>query len=172
MSMRNPENGKNVVAYALKKKEAARLGIYEGPGFDRVGDVLYAWNPGYMSHPFIYRSAIKYRDGSERIIANKELFEQAVLCKHFPDLIEDIVAENGGDYSAVCGNFTGGHLAEPTLHDMHACMLMVGPNVPQYERKFAARIIDVTPTLCKILNIDVPKDAEGGVLYDILDRIK
>ena len=51
-------------------------------------------------------------------------------------------------------------------------LLMVGPNVPQYERKFAARIIDVTPTLCKILNIDVPKDAEGGVLYDILDRIK
>ena len=95
-----------------------------------------------------------------------------MLCKHFPDLIEDIVAENGGDYSAVCGNFTGVHLAEPTLHDMHACMLMVGPNVPQYERKFAARIIDVTPTLCKILNIDVPKDAEGGVLYDILDRIK
>lgn len=172
MSMKDPETGKNVVAYALKKKEAARLGIYEGPGFDRVGDVLYAWNPGYMSHPFIYRSAIKYRDGSERIIANKELYEQAVLCKNFPDLISDIVAENGGDYSAVCGNFTGVHLAEPTLHDMHACMLLTGPGVPKYERKFAARIIDVAPTLSKILNIDVPKDAEGGVLYDILDRIQ
>ena len=51
-------------------------------------------------------------------------------------------------------------------------MLMVGPGVPQYERKFAARIIDVAPTVSKILNIDVPKDAEGGVLYDILDRIQ
>lgn len=98
--------------------------------------------------------------------------EQAVLCKNFPELISDIVAENGGDYSAVCGNFTGVHLAEPTLHDMHACMLLVGPGVPKYERKFAARIIDVAPTLSKILNIDVPKDAEGGVLYDILDRIQ
>lgn len=172
MGMRDPETGANVVAYALKKKEAARLGIYEGPGYDRVGDVLYAWNPGYMSHPFIYRSSIKYRDGSERIIANKELYEQAVLCKNFPELIEDIVKENGGDYTAVCGNFTGVHLAEPTLHDMHACMLMVGPGVPQYERKFPARIIDVAPTLSKMLGIRVPKDAEGGLLYDVLDRIK
>jgi len=172
MGMKNPENGKNVVAYALKKKEAARLGIYEGPGFDRVGDVLYAWNPGYMSHPFIYRTAIKYRDGSERVRANPELYEQAILCKNFPELIKETVAENGGDHSAVCGNFTGVHLAEPTLHDMHACMLMVGPGVPKYERKFPARIIDVCPTLSKLLKIDVPKDAEGGVLYDVLDRIE
>ncbi len=172
MSMRNPETGENVVAYALKKKEAGRLGIYEGPGFDRVGDVLYAWNPGYMSHPFIYRSAVKYRDGSERLTANRELYESAVLCKNFPELIEEIVKENHMDHSAVCGNFTGVHLAEPTLHDMHACMLMVGPGVSQYERKYAARIIDVAPTLSKLLKIDVPKDAEGGVLYDILDRIK
>ena len=144
LAMRNPETGENVVAYALKKKEAGRLGIYEGPGFDRVGDVLYAWKPGYMSHPFIYRSAIKYRDGPERMIANRELYEEARLC----------------------------HLAEPTLHDMHACMLMVGPGVPQYTRKYPARIIDVAPTLAKLLNVDVPKDAEGGVLYDVLDRIE
>ena len=172
LAMRNPETGENVVAYALKKKEAGRLGIYEGPGYDRVGDVLYAWKPGYMSHPFIYRSAIKYRDGSERMIANRELYEEARLCKNFPDLIQDIVQENDGDYSAVCGNFTGVHLAEPTLHDMHACMLMVGPGVPKYERKYPARIIDVAPTLAKLLNVDVPKDAEGGVLYDVLDRIE
>jgi len=172
MGMKNPENGKNVVAYALKKKEAARLGIYEGPGYDRVGDVLYAWNPGYMSHPFIYRTAIKYRDGSERVRANPELYEQAILCKNFPELIGETVALNGGDHSAVCGNFTGVHLAEPTLHDMHACMIMVGPGVPNYERRLPARIIDVCPTLSKILHIDVPKHAEGGVLYDILDKIE
>ena len=55
---------------------------------------------------------------------------------------------------------------------MHACMLMVGPGVPQYTRKYPARIIDVAPTLAKLLNVDVPKDAEGGVLYDVLDRIE
>lgn len=150
LNMRNPETGDQVVAMAVKKKEAGTLGIFEGPGFDRVGDVLYAWKPGYMSHPFIYRSKIQYRDGTERTIANPELYEAAGLCR----------------------NFTGVHLALPSLHDMHACMLMVGPNVPKYERKYPAKIIDVAPTLCKALGIDVPKDAEGGVLYDILDRIQ
>lgn len=37
-----------------------------------------------------------------------------------------------------------------TLHNMHACMLMVRPDVEQYERKFPASMIDVIPTLCKI----------------------
>lgn len=150
MNMRNPETGEQVVALAVKKSEAGTLGIYDGPGFDRVGDVLYAWKPGYMSHPFIYRSAIQYRDGTTRIIANPELYEQAVLC----------------------GNFTGVHLALPSLHDMHACMLMAGPGVSQYQRRYPAKIIDVAPTISKLLGIDVPADAEGGVLYDILDRIK
>lgn len=150
LNMRNPETGDQVVAMAVKKSEAGTLGIFEGPGFDRVGDVLYAWKPGYMSHPFIYRSKIQYRDGTERTIANPELYEAAGLCR----------------------NFTGVHLALPSLHDMHACMIMAGPNVPKYERKYPAKIIDVAPTLCKALGIDVPKDAEGGVLYDILDRIQ
>lgn len=172
LAMKNPEDGSSVVSYALKKRDAGRLGIYEGPGFDRVGDVLYAWNPGYMSHPFIYRTAVKYRDGSERLIANRELYEEAVLTHNFPELIEEVVAANGGDHAAVCGNFTGVHLADPTLHDMHACMIVAGPGVTKYERKFPARIIDVCPTLSKLLDIEVPKDAEGGVLYDILDKIE
>ncbi len=148
--MKNPETGERVVALAIKKKESGTLGIYEGPGYDRVGDVLYAWKPGYMSHPFIYRSEIQYRDGTKRILANPELYEAAGLCR----------------------NFTGVHLALPTLHDMHACMLMVGPGIEKYERRYPAKIIDVAPTISKLLDIDVPKDAEGGVLYDILDRIK
>lgn len=149
-AMRDPVTGDNVVALAIKKNESETLGIYNGPGYDRVGDVLYAWKPGYMSHPFIYRTAINYRDGTERIIPNPELFEPAVLC----------------------GNFTGVHLALPSLHEMHAVFIMDGPGVEKYERKFPAKIIDVAPTMSKILGIDVPAQAEGGVLYDVIDRIK
>jgi predicted AlkP superfamily phosphohydrolase/phosphomutase len=148
-TMKNPENGTRVVALALKKKEAGALGIYEGPGYDRIGDVIYAWNPGYMSHPFVYRTAIKYRDGSERIVKNPELYEPAVLC----------------------GNFTGVHLALPTLHEMHAVMVMAGPGVSHYERRLPAKIIDVAPTISKIMGMAVPSSAEGAVLYDIIDRI-
>ncbi len=149
-NMKDPETGESIAVLALRKEEAGTLGIYEGPGYDRVGDVVYAWKPGYMSHPFIYRSAIKYRDGSERIIANPELYEPAVLC----------------------GNFTGVHLALPSLHDMHAVMIMAGAGATRYERKFAAKIIDVAPTVSKLMGIDVPKDAEGGVLYDVIDRFE
>lgn len=148
-NMRNPDNGSRVVGLAIKKKEAATLGIYQGPGFDRIGDVLYAWNPGYMSHPFIYRTAVKYRDGTERIVKNPELYEPAVLC----------------------GNFTGVHLCLPTVPKMHALLVMAGPGMSQHERHFPAKIIDVAPTISKLLGIPIPKQAEGGVLYDIIDRI-
>jgi hypothetical protein len=102
-----------------------------------------------MSHPFIYRTSVKYRDGSERMIKNPELYEPAVLC----------------------GNFTGVHLALPSLHSMHAVMVLAGPGVSPYERKFPARIIDVAPTISKIMDMDVPSGAEGSVLYDVIDRI-
>ena len=103
-----------------------------------------------MSHPFIYRSEIQYRDGTTRVLANPELFEPAVLGQ----------------------NFTGVHLALPSLPDMHAVMVMGGPGVEQYERKFPADIIDVAPTLSTLLGIDIPKHAEGGILYDVLAHIK
>lgn len=150
LNMKDPETGESVVALAITKKESGTLGIFEGPGYDRIGDVLYAWKPGYMSHPFIYRTAVKYRDGSERIVRNPELYEPAVLC----------------------GNFTGVHLALPSLHDMHALLVLSGPGVPRYERRLTAKIIDVAPTISKLMDMDVPAQAEGGVLYDILDRIE
>jgi predicted AlkP superfamily phosphohydrolase/phosphomutase len=149
-AMRDPETGAQVVALAIKKREAGTLGIYPGPGYDRVGDVIYAWKAGYMSHPFIYRTAVKYRDGTERVMANPELYEPAILC----------------------GNFTGVHLALPTLPSMHALLVMAGPGTRQYKRKHPARIIDLAPTISKLLNMDVPREAEGSVLYDILDTIQ
>lgn len=149
-NIRNPETGESAVSLALRKEEAGTVGIFEGPGYDRVGDVIYAWKPGYMSHPFIYRSEIQYRDGTTRVLANPELFEPAVLGQ----------------------NFTGVHLALPSLPDMHAVMVMGGPGVEQYERKFPADIIDVAPTLSTLLGIDIPKHTEGGILYDVLAHIK
>ncbi|MHB1394326.1 MAG: alkaline phosphatase family protein [Clostridia bacterium] len=150
MNMKDPETGESIVSLAIKKKEAGTLGIQKGLGYDRIGDVVYAWKPGYMSHPFIYRTEVKYRDGSSRVIKNPELYEPAALCK----------------------NFTGVHLALPSLHDMHALLIMAGPGITKYERKFPAKIIDIAPTLSKIVGIDVPREAEGGVLFDIIDRIE
>ena len=148
--IKDPETGDSAVSIACTREEAATLGIVKSKGFDRVGDVVYAWKPGFMSHPFIYRAAIKYRDGTERIVANPELMEEAKLC----------------------GNFTGVHLCLPSEPDMHAVMLLSGGGMPAYERKNVAKIIDIAPTVSRILDIPVPEDAEGGILYDVLDRIE
>lgn len=150
MEIKNPETGRNAVSVAIKKQVSSALGVYEGPGYDRIGDVVFAWEPGFITHPFIYRVAVKYRDGSERIMANPELFEPAVLCQ----------------------NFCGAHHCLPSEHDMHALLIMAGPGTSKFERKLPGRVIDIAPTISKLLGIDVPRDAEGGVMYDVLDRIK
>jgi arylsulfatase A-like enzyme len=51
-------------------------------------------------------------------------------------------------------------------------MIMAGPGITKYERKYPAKIIDIAPTISKILGMDVPREAEGGVLFDIIDRIE
>ena len=148
--IKDPETGENTVSLAIKRQESGTVGIFEGPGYDRIGDVVFAWKPGYITHPFIYRAAVKYRDGSERIIPNPELFEPAVLGE----------------------NFTGAHHCLPSEHDMHTLFIMAGPDTSKYERKFTGRIIDIAPTISKILGIDAPRDAEGGVMYDVIDSLK
>lgn len=55
---------------------------------------------------------------------------------------------------------------------MHALFIMAGPDTSKYERKFTGRIIDIAPTISKILGIDAPRDAEGGVMYDVIDSLK
>lgn len=149
-SIKNPENGENAVAVAVTKQEAGVLGVVEGEGFDRIGDVLYAWRPGYMSHPFIYRSAVKYRDGSERMISNNELCEEAVLGR----------------------NFTGVHLGVPALPEMHAMLLVAGGDIKKFERKHPAKIIDIAPTISKMMEMAIPKNAEGGILYDFMENLE
>lgn len=148
--IKDPETGASAVALACTKKDAETLGILPSKGYDRVGDVIFSWKPGYMSHPFIYRVGVKYRDGTERIIPNPELMEPAVLTK----------------------NFTGGHLCLPTEPDMHAVLLLAGCGIPHMKRKNVAQIVDIAPTVAEILDIPVPKDAEGGVMYDIVEKMK
>ena len=150
--IKDPVTGESITALAITKEEALTLGITKGPGYDRVGDVLWAWKPGYMAHPFIYRAAVKYRDGSERMIPNSELFEKAVL------------GYNGG-------NFTGGHLCLPSYPGMHAAVCMAGLGMPHYDKgESVGKIIDIAPTVAKIIGIPVPKNAEGNPMHDVIDQ--
>ena len=134
-----------MVAVAIRKQEAATLGVYEKQGYGRIGDVLFALRPQYMANPFIYPVAVKYKDGTERLIPNPEGYEPAKL--HH--------------------NFTGVHLGLPGCAEMHAMVLLAGKSVPNLKRDTPMNVVDLAPTLAHLLGIPVPKDAEGNILKEM-----
>jgi len=148
LSLRDPTTGRHVVATALRKQEAGTLGVFENQGYERIGDVLFALKPQYMANPFVYPAAVKYRDGTERFIANPEDFEPAELHR----------------------NFTGVHLSLPALKEMHAAVVLAGNGIPNVNRKNPINIIDLAPTLAYLLGTPTPKDAEGNVLKEMVAR--
>jgi len=149
MAMRDPVTGGQVVAVAARKEEAGMLGVFEQQGFDRIGDVLFALRPQYMANPFVYPVGVKYRDGTERLIPNPEGYEPARLHQ----------------------NFTGVHLALPTIREMHAVVVLAGSGVRHQHRNIPINIVDLAPTLSYLLGIPIPKDAEGNILKDVPENL-
>lgn len=145
LALRDPRTGETIVSMAIPKQEAGVLGVLQNQGFDRIGDVLFAFKPGYIANPFVYPIAITYPDGTRRIVPNPEDYEPAVLGRHF----------------------TGIHLTSPTIEEMHAFMLLAGPGVNHLERKQPVNVVDIAPTIAYILGTPIPKDAEGDVLRDV-----
>jgi len=148
LRLRDPVTGEAVVAAAVRKQDSRILGIHEGKGFDRIGDVLFAWKPGYMANPFVYRAGVKYRDGTERVTTNRERFEPSELLR----------------------SFTGAHLTLPTVPEMHATVILAGPGVRRLRPERPIELIDLAPTLARLLGIPTPRDAEGRVREEFFER--
>jgi hypothetical protein len=146
LSMRDPRNGQRVVEMAIPKREAGTVGVFEQQGFQRIGDVLFALKPQYMANPFVYPAAVKYRDGTERVIMNPEGYEPAQLHR----------------------NFTGVHLCLPACHEMHAAVILGGGGLRKKERGYPMSVIDLAPTIAHVLGTPIPKNAEGNVLKEFL----
>jgi predicted AlkP superfamily phosphohydrolase/phosphomutase len=146
LSMKDPRNGQRVVEMAIPKREAGTVGVFEQQGFPRIGDVLFALKPQYMANPFVYPAAVKYRDGTERVIMNPEGYEPAQLHR----------------------NFTGVHLCLPACHEMHAAVILGGGGLGKKERAYPMSVIDLAPTIAHLLGTPIPKNAEGNVLKEFL----
>lgn len=144
-NMRDPVTGERVMALVLRKEEAQTVGIFSNQGFDRIGDVLFAPNPGYLANPFVYPVAVEYADGTKRYIPNPEGYEPAELGRHF----------------------TGIHIAPPAIEEMHSVMILAGPGVRHVDRHQPIDVTDIAPTLAYLLGTPIPKDAEGKILPDI-----
>lgn len=150
LAWRDPETGERVMETVLPRQLATQFGVFERKGHERVGDVLFAIRRRYMSCPFVYRAKVQYRDGTERVVESPEMFEPAILTRHF----------------------TGVHTALPHEPDMHCVMVLHGPGVAAGERDIPSNIIDIAPTLADLLGIAAPRDCEGGAIRDALESTK
>ena len=72
-------------------------------------------------------------------------------------------------------NFDGAHgnqlpVGQHGISGQHSTFIMAGPGVKQdvaLER--SVRVIDVAPTLCHLLGWPMPRNVEGGIIYEALE---
>jgi len=145
-AIKDPITGESAMASVLTKQEAHTVGIFEGPGWDRIGDILFAFKPGYLANTFVYPAAVKYADGTERLIPNTEEHEPSILGRHF----------------------SGAHVTLPGIKEMEAMVVFSGKGFTPYKRHLPMEIVDIAPTLSRLIGLRCPANAEGGVCPDII----
>jgi predicted AlkP superfamily phosphohydrolase/phosphomutase len=94
--------------------------------------------------------------------------EDAEIINLWSDLVGDVVY-------AVRPEFDGAHgrhmpVSGFGISGQHSTFVMAGPGVRAsvaLERQ--VRVIDVAPTLCHLLGLPMPRDVEGGIIYEALE---
>ncbi len=147
--IKDPVTGQSAMAAVLTKQEAYSVGVFEGPGWDRIGDILFAFKPGYLANTFVYPAAVKYADGTERVIVNPEGHEPSILGRHF----------------------AGAHVTLPGIKEMEASVIISGKHGKATQRRLPLDICNIAPTVAHILGIPCPKDAEGGISPDVVSAL-
>jgi predicted AlkP superfamily phosphohydrolase/phosphomutase len=140
------ETGKTPIAIALKKRDAAILGLWG----DNVGDIIIVTDPDYT---------ITMLAGTPHA-SNKKVSSKTWT---FP--MAGITNSCHGTQLLTCQSETSSHLG---------MFVIIGPRIKKgYERPPEKlgyiRMKDVAPTICHILNISPPSQSQGAVLYDIFE---
>ena len=93
--------------------------------------------------------------------------EDAEMLNLWGDLVGDVVY-------ALRPEFDGAHGKQlPSaclgIGAQHSTFIMAGAGVRQgVTLEHQVRVVDVAPTLCYLLGVPVPREAEGGVVYEAL----
>jgi predicted AlkP superfamily phosphohydrolase/phosphomutase len=141
-SLRDPQTGECPVAFAARKEDAASLGQWG----ERVGDVVYYLKPGYTDFP----------------VARDPLTLDLTGFVDFRDLLA------GGGFAPALRHhgIHHSHLPDAALGPAsnRGILLLSGPGVAEDAALSRANSVDVTPTLARLLDLPMPKQAEGRVL--------
>ncbi|MHA1579779.1 MAG: alkaline phosphatase family protein [Candidatus Freyarchaeota archaeon] len=137
------ENGRRVVALALKREDAAVL----SQGGDRTGDVVYLLNPPYQ----VWDDRIEILNAAEML----------------PESLSDgLIYDSRQIYGAHAYYLPTARRAK---FSVSSTLIVSGKGVNEgLELKKPVSLIDVVPTLAEILGIPPPKDCEGKVLTDLI----
>lgn len=133
------ETGRTPVAIALPKRDAYLLGQWG----EQCGDVIFAWDHGYVSG---------YYPQWQRIVGGGNVGAPAVYGAHHGGFLP---TEN--ELSSSFGSF---FLAGPDIKE--------GYERPP-ERLGYIHAADVVPTFCHIWGIQPPAQAQGTVAYDLFE---
>ncbi|MHA1255913.1 MAG: alkaline phosphatase family protein [Promethearchaeota archaeon] len=142
--MRDPETGDKVIRLALRKEEAAYLGL-DG---DKIGDVVYFLNPPYE----IYDEKFEHVNSSE--VSRKQL--------KYPDVYDAKKCFGAHVYYLPTEKFGNFSNSVP--------LIMSGPGVKKnIKLKKPVNLVDLAPTLSDLLEIPKPRNTEGRVLYELFE---
>ncbi|MDH5695800.1 MAG: alkaline phosphatase family protein [Dehalococcoidia bacterium] len=107
----------------------------------------------------IYKGAGYERLGDVLYVMNSGYDASSALRKHFKEFTS----------LEFLKSFSGMHGTLPTTGLLPATFIMSGPGVRKgMQRKFPVNIIDVAPTICFLLGIRMPQQAEGSIIWDAL----
>jgi len=147
LSIRDPETGLWPYAAALRKEDLDCLGLYG----DRVGDILMFHRPGYMQGEFATAGPVPEREWNDFM---KTGFARAAY--NFPGCYGAHTGLPGTKYKGFSTN---------------AVFMGKGPGIKRgvkVKRPFWTT--DFIPTICWLLGIESPRDCEGRVVSEIIER--
>ncbi|MBD3195175.1 MAG: hypothetical protein GF317_08980 [Candidatus Lokiarchaeota archaeon] len=144
LGLEDPDTGQKIVKKALRKEDAEALG-QKG---ERIGDVVYFLEPPYQ----IFDGRLEHLNAATR---KKRLYKKPAA------------------YDARgCFGAHAYYLPDETFGDFSISVpwIFSGPGIKKgYKHRDHVELIDIAPTLSKILNIPPPKNAEGKMIQDIFE---
>jgi len=141
-SMRDPDTGACPFALVLRKEDAQILGLWG----NRVADIVYFFNPGYTDADVHRNKILDYP--VSKILEMKDVEKTAMKYEHLHYLPTARLSP--------CSN--------------NAVLIMCGPGVKKgCNIEKLTWTVDVTPTICCLLGIPLPADAEGKVIWSLCE---
>jgi len=139
-SLRDPETGECPIALAVRKEDAALLGLYG----DDVGDVVWAFKP-----PYYGLTSMNWGEGGEPSKDLRVMLGTSASLGAHGQLLP--TAKFG------LGNIAG-------------LFLMAGPEIKKGSLPRPICTVDIAPTIAYLIGIPSPRDADGRVLHEIIEK--